>query len=527
MRRTIRIALCGLATWGVAGAHAQQTTTGDPNRPLPLSRSAQSSSEALQDDGWEIASDDDWTIASDLDAAAPGAADPRAQTASAPTGVRVASRLRQTPAAGSGIDADEIVASDYASSPSAASYSSGYSTAGGGCASCGGYGGCASCDAYGGYGVDCGIACPTACGNKFWAQVDYLYWWQKGSDLPPLVSTSPAGTAIGASGVLGSGFTDTATASVRVGREDLNRSPQSGGRVQFGVWLDDAETSMVGGHFFMMETHDGVSLNEAPNGGLILARPFYNTNPGVDAIDALITAHPSGAGGSINIRTETDVAGAGMFVRHAMHRSSFGRADLIVGYRFLRMDDLLLIEDSTTITGIGTGRPVAVGGIIDCYDLFEARNEFHGGDVGLAIDLGQPNKRLKASMVGKVAFGAMEQLMLIDGSTFVQAGPSQGTFVGSLLAQETNMGVHRQRDLAIIPEAQFNVGLRINNHLSANAGYTFLYVSRVQRAADAVDLNVDDRLLDDQPVAAAGPQFAFDTTDFWLQGMNFGLELTF
>lgn len=534
MRRTKWIALCGLAAISATTLRAQTSSASKGAQPLPLSTTARTlatslerrgsasdegweiASDASSDDaGWEIAADDDWEIASD------GPARP------------VAARMRQTPAAGSEIAADEVLATDGGGSTSYASdyssHASDYSSyaSGGSCGPNGCGPGCTTCGTYGGYADDCASCMPSACGSRFWAQVDYLYWWQKGSDVPPLVSTSPNGTAIGDSGVLGPGFTNTATASIRVGNEDLNTSPNSGGRVQFGVWLDDTETSMAGGHFFMMATQSGASTNSAPNGGFILARPFFNTNPGVNAMDSLIVSHPDGAAGFVNIRTETDVIGAGMHFRTNLHRSAFGRVDILLGYRFVRMDDLLYVQDSTTITGIGTGRPIAVGGVINGFDSFEARNEFHGGDAGLAIDLGQPHKRIKASMLGKIAFGTMEQLMLIEGSTFAQAGASSGTFVGDLLAQETNIGWHRQRELAIVPEAQFNLGIRINSYLSANVGYTFMYVSRVQRAADAVDLNVDDRLLDDQPVAATGPRFAFDTTDFWLQGVNAGLELKY
>src|SRR5262245_36483289 len=54
-------------------------------------------------------------------------------------------------------------------------------------------------------------------GNLFWAEVDLLAWSVKGDRLPPLVTTSPAGTPFAQAGVLG-----LSTTSVLFGDSSVN-----------------------------------------------------------------------------------------------------------------------------------------------------------------------------------------------------------------------------------------------------------------------------------------------------------------
>src|SRR5262245_25821908 len=59
---------------------------------------------------------------------------------------------------------------------------------------------CGECCPYVNPRCPCGPCGPAGC---MWVNVEYLLWWAKGSPLPPLVSTSPAGTPVTSAGVLG------------------------------------------------------------------------------------------------------------------------------------------------------------------------------------------------------------------------------------------------------------------------------------------------------------------------------------
>jgi hypothetical protein len=63
-------------------------------------------------------------------------------------------------------------------------------------------------------------------------------------------------------------------------------------------------------------------------------------------------------------------------------------------------------------------------------------------------------------------------------------------------------------------------------------GYSFLYWSNVWRAGDQIDRVVDVTQIpnfappDVQPTGFARPGVPFRTSDFWAQGLNFGVEFT-
>jgi hypothetical protein len=101
-----------------------------------------------------------------------------------------------------------------------------------------------------------------------------------------------------------------------------------------------------------------------------------------------------------------------------------------------------------------------------------------------------------------------------------------GTFEGGLLAQTTNIGTYEQNTFSIMPELGVTLSYDITCRLRASVGYTFLYWNNVARPGDQIDRNLA-QLPPEPPVPGGGPAFAFRTTDFWAQGMNFGLAYTF
>lgn len=76
--------------------------------------------------------------------------------------------------------------------------------------------------------------------GAFWIELDYLAWTVKGDHLPPLVTTSPAGTPLGVAGVLGAPGT-----TILFGNSAVNDDWCSGGRVSAGYWFDPGHTRGV------------------------------------------------------------------------------------------------------------------------------------------------------------------------------------------------------------------------------------------------------------------------------------------
>ncbi len=137
-------------------------------------------------------------------------------------------------------------------------------------------------DAGGEVCADCQQSCltssPCCCLARaaIGSRAEYLLWWTRGMYAPPLVTTSPPGTAQAAAGVLGQPGT-----TILFGNEELFTSERSGGRVRLGMWLDPCHQEAIEAEWFGLtqETLHFLAASDAAAGGPILARPFFNVNP--------------------------------------------------------------------------------------------------------------------------------------------------------------------------------------------------------------------------------------------------------
>jgi hypothetical protein len=158
-----------------------------------------------------------------------------------------------------------------------------------------------------------------------------------------------------------------------------------------------------------------------------------------------------------------------------------GRLDFVGGYHFSRLDDDLRIDTITRIT------PQTFGRQVDVHDAFDARNEFHGGTLGL---LGEVCRGpLTLSLLTKASLGNMNQEVTIAGnSAITDAGGNVSTFEGGILALPTNIGTYRHDEFAVIPEAQLRVTWSLTEHLDFALGYTVIFWSDLALAADQIEL---------------------------------------
>src|SRR5947209_7010179 len=97
-----------------------------------------------------------------------------------------------------------------------------------------------------------------------------------------------------------------------------------------------------------------------------------------------------------------------------------------------------------------------------------------------------------------------------------------------LLALPSNSGRTSDAQFAVVPEADLTLGRQVTDCCRVFVGYTFVYVSSVARPGQAVDPVVNLAQL--TPGAFAGelrPQRRDATTEFWVQGLNLGVELRY
>jgi len=100
------------------------------------------------------------------------------------------------------------------------------------------------------------------------------------------------------------------------------------------------------------------------------------------------------------------------------------------------------------------------------------------------------------------------------------------TYETGLLAQTTNIGQYTQNQFAIMPELGFTLSYDLTDYLRASFGYTFFYWSQVARPGDQIDTHLS-QLPPETPTGSLQPAFSFNMSDYWAQGLNFGLELRF
>ena len=202
-----------------------------------------------------------------------------------------------------------------------------------------------------------------------------------------------------------------------------------------------------------------------------------------------------------------------------MTHGDWYRIDLLAGFRYQRLDDSLSLTGTITTDGLVSN------------DLFAARNEFHGAEVGFLTEWRCCRWSMETNL--KVALGNTHSRVNIQGhSTQNGQSPAAGTD-GGLLALQSNIGEYNNNQFSVVPELSATLAYNLTQRLRLTAGYTFMYWSTVARVGDQIDTNIDPN---------QGPQFGtavppaglkpappqpLRMSDYWAQGVNLGLDYKF
>ena len=150
--------------------------------------------------------------------------------------------------------------------------------------------------------------------------------------------------------------------------------------------------------------------------------------------------------------------------------------------------------------------------------------------MAVAIDRG----RWSLLLTPKIALGSTHEVANIDGSTLTTTpyvggdgntylhsayGSNGGGGAGGLLTAYTNIGSHSQDVFAVVPEFNATLAYQLTPRLQATFGYSFIYISRVLRAGNQIDFDVNSNLVFGTSGVAGGdlnhPAFAFNQSGFW------------
>jgi hypothetical protein len=369
--------------------------------------------------------------------------------------------------------------------------------------------------------------------RRSWVNVEALTFWAKGNPLPPLVTESAPGTVQSQAGRLD--FPEST--NIVFGNERVDLNSRTGGRINLGYWLIDGEFLGVEGGYFVLQPQNTLFSDSrqfvegVPPTQTSIARPFTNFDPNLltPIQDAALIAFPNfnllntlgQLSGSIDIKTNSRLQGANADLRRLIwiDFTTQRRIDLLLGYRFFRLDDSVNINDqSTFVPNAGGGGPITENVFFSREDIFSAQNQFHGGEIGLKYQA--YHRCLSLELIGKVAFGNNHEVMYINGASNVIIGTSNTFTPSGLLTQPSNIGTYRRDVFAILPEGNVNLRYDLGQHWRVTGGYTFMYMNRVQRSGDAIDLRVNPA----QPLPPALPAFAFHDTTFWVHGVSGGVE---
>ncbi len=393
---------------------------------------------------------------------------------------------------------------------------------------CGGEG-CSSCGEY--CDGDAWRPCVTLClPQDGWVSLEYLGWFQDGMELPPLVTTSTDPNVPRAeAGVLG-----VPTTRVLYGGGAVLDDALEGGRLRFGVWLDRCHTWGLGAELFGFNTETD-TFAATSTGNPILARPFFNTETGNE--DAELVAYPDVLSGTVGVTASSRLRGGGFHFRQlrccdeGCSRWLFcgcpehycTRTEAMFGYRYLQLDESVQINENLISTDTTAPGSFAI------VDRFETRNQFNGFDLGWMFRRTRGFWTLDSLI--RLAVGNTRQTVTINGQTTINDptntdAPVQ-TLPGGLLTQTSNIGTYRQNEFTVVPEFDLNVGYQLTDQFRVTLGYTAIYWSNVVRPGQHISRDVNPNLLPPPAEPFTGvqrPAFAFDTSDYWVQGINFGGE---
>ncbi len=376
----------------------------------------------------------------------------------------------------------------------------------------------------------------------WWLSADYMYSWLKKGPMPqPLVVT---GSVIDDF----PGALDQPNTVILCGGKNIDYQPFSAVRVSLGLWGGpEHRVGFEMGGFLLEQKATKYFASGGATGDPFIARPFINAQTGNENVyfvsqnfaDPARTALMTGSIEISNSSRMWSWETNGLW--NAWH-GPIVTANLIGGFRSVGLRERFSVVESLRNVEAGGGvlfggASVDPGSTVSTFDKFDCENTFYGGQIGARVvyKLG----RFSLNLTGKAALGVMQQLVIIDGGTFVRNGTvgidGRGILTdsaaGGVLAQTTNIGQHFQNKLAVVPEGAADFCFDVTDRVVVKLGYTFVYLNSVVRPGDQIDRTINPGSAPtDAEFGTSGPNrpsFDFKTSRMWMQGVNLGVEFRY
>jgi hypothetical protein len=373
---------------------------------------------------------------------------------------------------------------------------------------------------------------------RLFASVEYLLWWTKHSPLAPSLITT--------GDVTGTPPASLGNGGVALTRNSLDEGALSGVRVGLGFWLGGGLGIEAGG-FVLPSQSRTISYSSDAGGNPVLAfrhqDPPMGAPPAEDAfqasLPAILSSGPPQIGpyaGSLGLTTRTRLWSMEGNLVGNVWQSEEVRWQLLAGFRYLDLSESLDISfQRQAIPGSGAmvffqGSPFPDPDAVSSSDSFRTRNQYYAGQIGARgeIDFG----RFFLVFAGKLALGDVHESVNIQGtSTLVQPGLPNITVPGGQFAAASNIGRATHDQFNAMPELEISIGYQFSPNFQVFVGYNLLYLNKVVRPGNQVDLVVDTAGTQIDPgftgAMTSFPRPFFSNTNFWAQGLDFGLEVSY
>lgn len=372
--------------------------------------------------------------------------------------------------------------------------------------------------------------CCVPCCSPFWVDVEYLYWQIKRSpNIHPLVCT----------GIFDADITpnlQTSGTKIKLGDRSIEGDGNSGIKFSAGFnlcgtyGLDASYTylgkktktkSVQSNDFHDAKTHSDKLL---PNS--YLAIPFFDLSTLTES--SVCIAKPKAFAGKAQLRVEHWMQGAECNFSMLMDTCECDfQVRALTGFRYWNFHDELTFTTDSPST--------VQADVFATVDQFKTNNSFYGAQVGL--DTNYTCCNFFCNAIFKIAFGGMNERLRIKGALVTNDFNSFGPaikYCGGCFAQNSNIGKYEKTQFAYIPEVNLNIGYRFCEGLSIKVGYTFIYVSKIWWAENQLNpkINPTQSAAMTRTATATlsgidGPKALQKSRDFWVQGVNVGLNYQF
>lgn len=357
---------------------------------------------------------------------------------------------------------------------------------------------------------------------RVWADFDALLWWLKPNYISaPLITTTRVPEDL-ASSITAGGLSDP-NAAVLFGQQTFRTNPQPGGRLRVGVALDTEGTQAVevSGFWLPWQVERFNAVSNDANGNPSLALPFHEVFPtSVETANIVAgTFDGSVLHGSVLINNGTQMWGGEANFVKMLASTCAGEFDLIVGFRYLYLEDYLTIDASTSPADGGS-----------THDRFDTKNAFYGGQVGVRHVIDCDSWRVETNV--KFALGDTNETLNISGASNLPVFAAGSTLPGGFYTASSNIGNTSTNRFGFVTEVGFNVAYKLTDNVQLTAGYTYLYWDHLERSGNQIDHNLNPSLNPALSVISpaggpAAPQRLNTESSFWAQGINVGVRFSY